>query len=128
MSRLILACLGALALAKVALLTATAATVPVAQDQAPNRREFTIVAESFRFTPDKIEVSENDLVKLAVRGVDQPYSFVIDAYRIVKRVGSGQTISFEFRADQPGTFTFYCNMSADPRCKEMRGTLVVRAR
>ncbi len=118
MSRLILA----------ALLAVGATMVAEAQDQAPNRREFTIVAENFRFTPDKIEVSENDLVKLALRGVDQPYSFVIDAYRIVKRVGGGQTISFDFRADQPGTFTFYCNMSADARCREMQGTLVVRER
>ncbi len=120
MSRLILAVLS--------LLAAGATDVAIAQDRAPSRREFTIVAENFRFTPDKIEVGEDDLVKLALRGVDQPYSFVIDAYRIVKRVGRDQTIWFEFRADQPGTFTFYCNMSADPRCKEMRGTLVVRAR
>jgi plastocyanin len=128
MSRLILAVLCILALANVAILAAGAASAAMAQDQAPSRREFTIVAENFRFTPDKIEVAEGDLIKLALRGIDQPYSFVIDAYRIVKRVGSGQTISFEFRANQPGTFAFYCNMSADPRCKDMRGTLVVRAR
>jgi heme/copper-type cytochrome/quinol oxidase subunit 2 len=118
MSRLILA----------GLVAAFATTVAVAQDQAPNRREFKVVAENFRFTPDRIEVSENDLVKVALHGVDQPYTFAIDAYRIVKRVSAGQTISFEFRADQPGTFAFYCNMSADARCREMRGTLVVNAR
>ena len=28
----------------------------------------------------------------------------IDAYRIAKRVSPGQPITFEFRADQPGTF------------------------
>lgn len=118
MSRLILTVLLALGTAGVA----------IAQDQAPTRREFTIVAENFRFQPDRLEVAENDLVKLALKSADHSYTFAIDAYRIVKRVGSGQTIAFEFRADQPGTFEFYCNMSTDPRCKEMRGTLVVRAR
>ena len=32
------------------------------------------------------------------------------------------SITFEFRADQPGTFTFYCNLTTDPGCKEMKGT------
>jgi heme/copper-type cytochrome/quinol oxidase subunit 2 len=118
MSRLILA----------GLLATLAAAPTLAQDQAPNRREFTIVGENFRFTPDRIEVSENDLVKLTLQSVDQPFTFAIDAYRIVKRTGGGQTIAFEFRADRPGTFAFYCNMSADARCKDMRGTLVVNAR
>lgn len=110
------------------LLAASTAATMLAQDRAPNRREFTIVAEGHRFSPDRIEVTENDLVKVTLRSVDQSYTFAIDAYRIVKRARAGQTISFEFRANQPGTFPFYCNMSADPRCKEMRGTLVVRTR
>ena len=32
------------------------------------------------------------------------------------------SITFEFRADQPGTFTFYCNLTTDPGCKDMKGT------
>jgi heme/copper-type cytochrome/quinol oxidase subunit 2 len=99
-----------------------------AQEQAPNRREFEIVAEQYRFTPDRIEVSQNDLVKITLRSADQHFSFAIDAYRIVKRVGGGQTIAFEFRADRPGTFPFYCNMASDERCKDMKGTLVVAQR
>lgn len=100
----------------------------VAQDQAPNRREFTIVGENFRFAPNRIEVSEDDLVKLTLQSVDHPFTFAIDAYRIVKRAANGKPTAFEFRADQPGTFEFYCNMSTDARCKDMRGTLVVKAR
>lgn len=118
MSRLILA----------AVLAVASTVAAVAQDQAPNRREFTIRGENFRFSPDRIEVAENDLVKLTLQSVDLPFTFAIDAYRIVKRTGGGQTISFEFRADQPGTFAFYCNMSADARCRDMRGTLIVNAR
>lgn len=99
-----------------------------AQDQAPNRREITVTGQNFRFTPDRIEVFENDLVKVTLRSADQPFTFVVDAYRIMKRVGGGKTVSFQFRADQPGTFPFYCNMSTDARCREMKGTLVVKAR
>jgi hypothetical protein len=35
-------------------------------------------------------------------------------------------VTFEFRADQTGTFEFYCNLSHDERCRNMKGQLVVR--
>lgn len=99
-----------------------------AQEQAPNRREFTITAGNHRFSPDRIDVSQDDLVTITLRAEDQAYSFAIDAYRIVKRVGGGQTITFEFRADRPGTFSFYCNLTSDEACADMKGTLVVKGR
>lgn len=105
-----------------------AAPLALGQEQAPNRRDFTIVARDHRFSPDRLEVSQDDLVRITLQSEDRPHSFAIDAYRIVKRVGAGQSISFEFRADQAGTFEFYCNLTADPACAEMRGTLVVRAK
>jgi heme/copper-type cytochrome/quinol oxidase subunit 2 len=108
------------------LLLATA--ILSAQEPAQNRREFTIVARDHVFTPDKLDVSQDDLVKITLQSDDRPASFAIDAYRIVKRAAGGTSITFEFRADQPGTFTFYCNLTTDPRCKEMKGTLTVRAR
>jgi heme/copper-type cytochrome/quinol oxidase subunit 2 len=99
-----------------------------AQEQAPNRREFTISAKDHRYAPDRLEVSQDDLVKITFRSEDGPYSFVIDAYRIVKRAGGGQAVTFEFRADQAGSFPFYCNLTSDPACSDMAGTLVVKAR
>ena len=110
---------------KAILMAAVMATVVAAQDQAPNRRDIAIAARAFQFTPDRIEVVQDDLVRISLTSEDRPYSFAIDAYRIVKRAGSGQTIVFDFRADQAGTFTFYCNLTSVPQCKEMRGTLVV---
>jgi cytochrome c oxidase subunit 2 len=108
-----------------ALLAAAAAT---GQEQARNRREFVLVARDHRFTPDRLEVSQDDLVKVTLRSEDHPYSFVVDAYRIVKRVGGGQAVAFEFRADQAGSFEFYCNLVGDPDCREMKGTLLVRGK
>ena len=103
-------------------------TVVVAQDQAPNRRDVTIVARDFQFVPGRIEVVQDDLVRISLTSEGRPYSFAIDAYRIVKRAGAGQTITFDFRADQPGTFTFYCNLTSVPQCRDMKGTLVVAPR
>ncbi len=115
------------AAALAALTVATMAQV-AAQEQAPNRREFTVTASDHRYTPDRIEVSKDDLVKITFRSEGQPATFVIDAYRIVKRAGSGQSVTFEFRADQPGTFPYYCNLTGDPACRDMKGTLVVKGR
>ena len=98
------------------------------QEPAQNRREFSIVARDHVFTPNRLEVSQDDLVKITLRSDDRPTSFAIDAYRIVKRAADGTSITFEFRADQPGTFTFYCNLTTDPGCKDMTGTLTVRPR
>jgi heme/copper-type cytochrome/quinol oxidase subunit 2 len=99
-----------------------------AQEPAQNRRELTIVAKDHVFTPNTIDVSQDDLVKITLRSEDVPVSFAIDAYRIVKRVPGKTSLTFEFRADQPGTFPFYCNLTTDAACKDMRGTLNVRGK
>jgi nitrous-oxide reductase len=91
-----------------------------------NRRDVTIVAKDHTFTPDKIDVTQDDLVKITLRSEDVPATFAIDAYRIVKRVAGHASITFEFRADQAGTFPFYCNLTTDAACKDMRGTLTVK--
>ena len=78
------------------------AATPSAQEPAQNRRELTIVAKDHIFTPNKIDVSQDDLVKITLRSEDVPVSFAIDAYRIVKRVPGKTSMTFEFRADQAG--------------------------
>ena len=99
-----------------------------AQEQPPTRREFTVRASDYRFAPDRIEVSQDDIVKLTVSSADSAYSFTIDAYRVSKRIPAGGSVSFEFRADTSGTFPFYSNMTSDPRHEKMRGELIVRGR
>jgi heme/copper-type cytochrome/quinol oxidase subunit 2 len=108
------------------LLVGPAARRLFAQDQAPNRREFTITAKDFHYSPDRIEVTQDDLVKLTIRSEDVAHSFTIDEYRIVKRVPANGTTTFEFRADRAGTFAFYCNLTSDPGHATMKGQLVVR--
>jgi nitrous oxide reductase len=101
---------------------------PAAQDQAPNRREFTITAREYRFSPDRIEVGQDDLVKLVVQSQDVAYSLTINQYRVARRIPAGGSTIVEFRADQPGTFEFYSDMKNDARHGEMKGQLVVRPR
>lgn len=111
------ACLG------LALLAGLPVPPVVAQGTA---REFTIAGDQFSFSPPRIEVQKDDLVTITFTARDIPHSFTIDSYRIAKRAAAGQTVTFEFRADQPGTHRFYCNLTQDARCRRMEGQLVVR--
>ena len=105
-----------------------ATPVAAAALQEPEQKEFTISAHKYGFSPQQFEVQQDDLVKIALQTEDIPHSFTIDGYRIAKRVNPGQTVVFEFRADQAGKFPFYCNLKIDEGCKAMRGELIVRPR
>ena len=98
-------------------------TRPVDAQQA---REVSITGNDFAFSPSRIEVQRNDLVKVTFTASDMAHSFTIDTYRIAKRAGAGQSVTIDFRADQPGEHTFTCNLTQDDRCRTMKGTLVVR--
>ena len=101
---------------------------PAGQEQAPTRREFTVTARDYSFSPNRVEVQQDDLIKLTVQSADNAYGFTIDDYRVSKRVPAGGSTVVEFRADRAGTFAFYSNLSNDARHSQMRGQLVVRPR
>jgi heme/copper-type cytochrome/quinol oxidase subunit 2 len=101
---------------------------PAGQDQAPTRREFTVTARDYSFSPNHVEVQQDDLIKLAVQSADNAYGFTIDDYRVSKRVPAGGSTVVEFRADRAGTFAFYSGLKSDSRHDQMRGQLVVRPR
>jgi heme/copper-type cytochrome/quinol oxidase subunit 2 len=101
---------------------------PAAQAQGPSVRHFDVTARRYSFTPPRIEVNQDDLVQITLRTEDIAHSFTVDEYRIAKRVGPGRPVTFEFRADKPGTFTVYCNLQIDEGCRRMRGELVVKPR
>ena len=85
-----------------------------------------MVARRYAFVPARIEVFEGDLVKIELRTDDIAHSLTIDDYRIAKRVGPGQPVTFEFRAERAGTFPFYCDLQNEAGCRTMRGELVVK--
>lgn len=111
-----------------ATLLAVALLVSASQDQGPTAKPFTVSAHRYAFEPARIEVNQDDLVKIELRTADIAHSLTIDEYRIAKRVGPDAPVTFEFRADRAGTFPFYCNLKVEDGCRQMRGVLVVRPR
>jgi heme/copper-type cytochrome/quinol oxidase subunit 2 len=98
------------------------------QEQAPNRREITLTARNYRYSPSRIEVGLDDLVKLTVTSEDFAYSLTIDEYRVSRRVPAGGSTTLEFRADRAGTFAFYSNLTSDARHAQMKGEMIVRGK
>jgi len=117
-----------LRLRHVFLFTSLAVAVATAQDQGPTAKPFAISLRRFAFEPSRIEVNQDDLVKIELSTEDIAHSLTIDEYRIAKRVGPGHPVTFEFRADRAGTFPYYCNLQIEDGCRRMRGELVVRPR
>jgi heme/copper-type cytochrome/quinol oxidase subunit 2 len=109
-------------------LVALVASALSAQDQGPTVKPFTVSAHRYAFDPPRIEVNQDDLVKIELRTADIAHSLTIDEYRIAKRVGPGQPVTFEFRADRAGSFPYYCNLQVEDGCRQMRGVLVVKPR
>lgn len=101
---------------------------PAVQEQGPAARPVAVTARRYKFEPARIEVSQDDLVKIELRTEDIAHSWTVDAYRISKRVGPGRPVTFEFRADKAGTFPFYCDLKTEDGCRQMRGELVVKPR
>lgn len=98
------------------------------QDQGSTVKPFVVSAHRYAFQPARIEVNQDDLVKIELRAEDIAHSLTIDEYRIAKRAGPGHPVTFEFRADRAGTFPYYCNLKIDDGCRQMRGTLIVKPR
>jgi heme/copper-type cytochrome/quinol oxidase subunit 2 len=109
----------------VGLLAGTLVGAPHVRAQG-SAREFTVYGDEFKFAPLRLEVQKDDLVKITFTARDIAHSFTIDNYRIAKRAAAGQSVTFEFRADQVGTHRFYCNLTQDDRCRRMEGQLIVR--
>ncbi len=104
-------------------------TRAAARAQESDRREVAVTARRNAFDPVKIDVQQNDVVKITFTAEDGPHSFTIDEYRISKRARPGQPATFEFRADRPGTFRFYCTIATSGGERhDMHGDLIVRAR
>jgi heme/copper-type cytochrome/quinol oxidase subunit 2 len=96
--------------------------------QQPARHDITVNARRHEFSPARIQVMQDDVVRITLVAEDIPHSFTIDEYRIAKRAAPDRPVTFEFRADRPGTFPYYCNLTNDEGCRDMRGELVVVAR
>ena len=94
------------------------------QPQTPHHT-FTVAARRYAFEPATLEVHQGDLVQITLRTQDIAHSFVIDALRVARRATGDRAVTFEMFVEQAGVFPFYCNLTLEDGCREMRGRLVV---
>ncbi|MBI4143839.1 cupredoxin domain-containing protein [Candidatus Woesearchaeota archaeon] len=89
-------------------------------------KEFRVVASQWKFTPNTIEVSQGDRVRIIAHSEDVTHGFVIKEYDISMQLDDNTEKTVEFVADKKGTFSFFCNIPCGSGHGGMRGQLIVR--
>ena len=89
-------------------------------------KEVTVVAERYKFTPERIEVNEGDRVRITVRSADSTHGWEVKALGLdlLARKG-GKAETAEFVADRAGSFPIVCSEYCGRGHKRMKGLLVV---
>ncbi len=98
------------------------------QNNAPGSsagRRVEIKASKYEFSPRELKFKAGQPVSVALTSVDGNHSFDVDALNIhTKEAGKGETITAEFKVDQPGKYEFYCGHSGHKE-RGMTGTLEI---
>jgi cytochrome c oxidase subunit II len=95
---------------------------------AQSRRVTTIevVAKRFAFTPDRIQVTRGDHVRLSVRSADGTHGLAIKKLKLDVQVPrGGSPVVLEFDADQAGEFPITCSEYCGKGHSDMKAVLVV---
>lgn len=95
--------------------TTTQITQPTSNGTSNGKiKDINMKAESWRFTPNIIEVNKGDLVRLHFTTAQDEvalyngHGFGIEGYNVNAFLLKGTQQTVEFLADKPGTFTFRC--------------------
>ena len=96
----------------------------------------TLTLGDYRFTPETIEVTAGQPVRLTLTNVDTitPHNFIMNdeaaGLNIDTSVSAGKTTTVEFTPTTPGSYTFYCSKKLpfmkSHQEKGMEGTLTVK--
>ncbi len=100
---------------------------PQGSTPTPPVREFVVVAEKFAFTPERIEVTQGERVRVTVRSADTTHGWAIEAFDVdvlARKGGRPETV--EFVADRAGTFEITCSEYCGRGHKRMKGVFVVK--
>ena len=89
-------------------------------------REIEVSASSFAFDPDEIEATAGEDIAIVLTSTDIVHDFTIDELDAHVAADASETATGGLRADEPGSYTFYCTV-AGHREQGMEGTLVVEA-
>lgn len=91
--------------------------------------EIYMTAIRSHFNPEHVRVKQGDKVVWRItnveRAVDAVHGFAVPQYNINLSLEPGETAKFEFVADIPGTFPFYCSEFCSALHLEMMGYLMV---
>ena len=94
-----------------------------------NSVEIWMSAQRSHFTPDILRVKEGDHVKLHITNIEQTkdatHGFAIADYNIQASLEPGEVSNFDFVADKPGAYNFYCTEFCSALHLEMAGWLLV---
>jgi len=81
------------------------------------------------FTPEHVRLKKGDRVIWRITNVeraqDAAHGFSLAAYNINLSLEPGETQTFEFTADRPGTYTYYCSEFCSALHLEMMGYMLV---
>ncbi len=81
------------------------------------------------YTPDRIDVKKGDRVIWHITNVEQSidatHGFALPGYNITLSLEPGETATFEFIANENGTFPFYCTEFCSALHLEMTGYFLV---
>ena len=105
--------------------TSTSTTTTTATSTAATTKTFTITNQGFTFNPKTMTVKKGDRVKITYTNAGGTHDVRIDGYDVgTKVLQANQTETFEFIADEAGTFEFYCSVG-NHRAMGMKGSFVV---
>jgi cytochrome c oxidase subunit II len=85
-----------------------------------------VVAKRFSFTPERIEVTRGDHVKLSIRSADGTHGLAIKKLKLDVQVPrGGAPVALEFDAVQVGEFPITCSEYCGKGHQDMKAILVV---
>jgi nitrous-oxide reductase len=95
-----------------------------------NEVEVFMTAIRSHFTPEHVEINEGDHVIWHITNIERAYDathgFSIPGYNINLSIEPGEAVTFEFDADQPGVFSYYCTEFCSALHLEMTGYLMIK--
>ena len=82
------------------------------------------------FTPERVDIQTGDHVVWTITNIerarDATHGFSIPYYGINLSIEPGETVTFEFDADRPGVFAWYCTEFCSALHLEMMGYLTIQ--
>ena len=98
-----------------------------APTQTPAVTEIVLEATKYKYTPNKVEVPLNSVVRFKITAKDNDHGFEIDGHKETStKIPKGETKTVEYKADKAGTISFKCSSFCGMGHGGMKGQIVVK--